>query len=136
MKSIYCNCSAYLGEREGFDVIRCKKCGIDYIVNPKEFVGLIKDGKLSINVTSGEEFDITVKFLETLTGEEHEIFVNGNTIFHFCDISDVCLSIYDGQWTYASKDYEEFNGLKVVSYQSVKGLIENELKILEKELDR
>ena len=39
MKPIYCNCGTYLGEHEGFNVIRCKNCGIDYVVNPKDVEG-------------------------------------------------------------------------------------------------
>ena len=49
MKPIYCNCSAYLGEHEGFNVIRCKNCGIDYVVNPKEFWNYYKTHDVVIN---------------------------------------------------------------------------------------
>ena len=67
MKPIYCNCGSYLGEHEGFNVIRCKNCGIDYVVNPKELTNILKNEEISISVTSSEEFDTVVLFLEKLT---------------------------------------------------------------------
>ena len=130
MKSIYCNCSAYLGEREGFDVIRCKKCGIDYIVNPKEFINAVTDEGLTIGVTSSEDFDTVVLFLEKLTGEEHFVEYNGSAFFDIDSDepqSEMCLSIQDNKWVHSTREEEEEHNVRVIPYSSVKDLIEKEL---------
>ena len=57
MKPIYCNCSVYLGEHEGFNVIRCKNCGIDYIANPKEFWDYYKTNKVAIHTSTREDYE-------------------------------------------------------------------------------
>ena len=129
-KSIYCNCGTYLGERDGFDVIRCKKCGIDYVVNPKEFINAVEDEGLTIGVTSSEDFDTVVLFLEKLTGEEHFVEYDGSTFFGIDadePQSEMCLSIQDNEWVHSTREEEEEHNVKVISYSSVKDLIEKEL---------
>ena len=129
MKSIYCNCGTYLGERDGFDVIRCKKCGIDYVVNPKEFINAVEDEGLTIGVTSSEEFNTVVLFLEKLTGEEHFTQYDGDAFFGVNSDEpqlEICLFIQDNEWVCSTREEEEHN-VKVISYSSVKDLIEKEL---------
>lgn len=125
-KPIYCNCGTYLGEREGFDIIRCKKCGIDYVVNPKEFINAIEDEELTISVTSSEEFDTVVLFLEKLTGEEHCEEIYGCD-FYIDESQEICLSIQNNMWVHSTREEEEEHNVKVISYSSVKDLIEKEL---------
>ena len=57
MKSIYCNCGSYLGEHEGFKIIRCKNCGIDYVVKPKEFWDYYKTNKVAIHTSTREDYE-------------------------------------------------------------------------------
>lgn len=125
-KPIYCNCGTYLGEREGFDVIRCKKCGIDYVINPKEFINAVKDEGLTIGVTSSEDFDTVVLFLEKLTGEPHCEEIYGCD-FYIDESQKICLSIQDNKWVHSTREEEEEHHVKVISYSSVKDLIEKEL---------
>lgn len=127
MKPIYCNCSAYLGEHEGFNVIRCKNCGIDYVVNPKEFTNILKNEEISISVTSSEEFDIVVLFLEKLTEEPHCDEEICGCDFYIDESQEMCLSIKNNIWVYATREEEEEHHVKVISYSSVKDLIEKEL---------
>ena len=129
-KPIYCNCGTYLGERDDFDVIRCKKCGIDYVINPKNFINAVKDEGLTIGVTSSGDFDTVVLFLEKLTGEEHFIQYDGDAFFViFSDEpqSEMCLSIQDNMWVHSTREEEEERNVKIIPYSSVKDLIEKEL---------
>ena len=131
-KPIYCNCGTYLGEREEFDIIRCKKCGIDYIVNPKDFesfINTVKNGEIVISVTSGEEFDTIVNFLELITGEDYYINytdITGDDIFDVTHSSKLYLFIYNEEWKFTSH-LQVLNNVKIVPYQSVESIIKKEL---------
>ena len=125
MKSIYCNCGSYLGEREGFNVIRCKNCGIDYIVNPKEFWHYYKTHDVVINTQTREDYENLMRAICKETGDiDEEVFykLEENT----CIRLDIKKTIGYG-WLYSSKSFYEEEGYEIISYQSIKSLIEKGL---------
>ena len=124
-KPIYCNCGTYLGERDGFDVIRCKKCGIDYVVNPKEFWDYYKTHDVVINTQTREDYENLMRAIYKETGDiDEEVFykLEENTCIRLCK-----KNMNEYEWLYDSKSFYEEEGYQVISYQSIKSLIEKEL---------
>ena len=125
MKPIYCNCGSYLGEHEGFNVIRCKNCGIDYVVNPKEFWDYYKTHDVVINTQTREDYENLMRAICKETGDTNEeIFYKyeGNTCIRLDE-----MKIGGYSWLYGSKSFCEKEGCEIISYQSIKSLIEREL---------
>ena len=75
-KPIYCNCGTYLGERDGFDVIRCKKCGIDYVVKSEQgFWDYYKSHKLAIHVSEQQECEnLITAIANKFNDKDYKIF--------------------------------------------------------------
>ena len=128
MKSIYCNCGSYLGEHEEFNVIRCKNCGIDYVVNPKDVEGFwdyYKTNKVAIHTSTREDYENLTKAICCQTGDtDEEVFYKyeGNTCIRLDE-----MKIGGYSWLYGSKSFYEKEGYKIIPYQSIKNLIEKEL---------
>ena len=125
MKSIYCNCGSYLGEREGFNVIRCKNCGIDYIVNPKEFWHYYKTHDVVINTQTREDYENLIRAICKETGDTNvEVFykLEENTCIELCK-----KNMNEYEWLYDSKSFYNAEGHEIIPYQSIKSLIEKGL---------
>ena len=125
MKPIYCNCGSYLGEHEGFNVIRCKNCGIDYVVNPKEFWDYYKTRDVVINTQTREDYEDLMRAICKETGDiDEEVFykLEENICIRLCK-----KNMNEYGWLYDSKSFYEEEGYQVISYQSIKSLIEKEL---------
>ena len=125
-KSIYCNCGTYLGERDGFDVIRCKKCGIDYVVkSEKGFWDYYKTHDVVINTQTREDYENLMRAICKETGDiNEEVFykLEENTCIRLCK-----KNMNEYEWLYDSKSFYEEEGYQVISYQSIKSLIEKGL---------
>ena len=125
MKSIYCNCGSYLGEHEGFNVIRCKNCGIDYVVNPKEFWNCYKTHDVVINTQTREDYENLMRAICKETGDiDEEVFykLEENTCIRLRK-----KNMNEYEWLYDSKSFYEEEGYEIIPYQSIKSLIEKEL---------
>ena len=125
-KSIYCNCGTYLGERDGFDIIRCKKCGIDYVVkSEKGFWDYYKSHKLAIHVSEQQECEnLITAIANKINDKDYKIFYK-YTEDTCIDIEEYAIEGY--MWNYASKQYYEKEGYTVIQYKDVKDIIEKEL---------
>ena len=124
-KPIYCNCGTYLGEREGFNIIRCKKCGIDYVVNPKEFWDYYKTHDVVINTQTREDYENLMRAIYKETGDiDEEVFykLEENTCIRLCK-----KNMNEYEWLYDSKSFYKAVGYEIIPYQSIKSLIEKEL---------
>ena len=125
MKPIYCNCGSYLGKHEGFNVIRCKNCGIDYVANPKEFWDYYKTNKVAIHTSTREDYENLIRVICKEIGDTNEeVFYKYEE--NTCIRLDIKKTIGYG-WLYSSKSFYEKEGYKIIPYQSIKNLIEKEL---------
>lgn len=125
MKPIYCNCGSYLGEHEGFKIIRCKNCGIDYVVNPKEFWDYYKTNKVAIHTSTREDYENLIRAICIQIGDTNEeVFYKYEE--NTCIRLDIKKTIGYG-WLYSSKSFYEKGGYEIIPYQSIKSLIEKEL---------
>lgn len=125
MKPIYCNCGSYLGEHEGFKIIRCKNCGIDYVVNPKEFWDYYKTNKVAIHTSTREDYENLIRVICKEIGDTNEeVFYKYEE--NTCIVLDIKKTIGYG-WLYSSKSFYEKGGYEIIPYQSIKSLIEKEL---------
>lgn len=125
MKSIYCNCGSYLGEHEGFKIIRCKNCDIDYVVNPKEFWDYYKTNKVVIHTSTREDYENLMRAICKETGDiDEEVFykLEENTCIRLRK-----KNMNEYEWLYDSKSFYEEEGYEIIPYQSIKSLIEKEL---------
>lgn len=125
MKSIYCNCGSYLGEHKGFNVIRCKNCGIDYVVNPKEFWDYYKTHDVVINTQTREDYENLIRAICIQTGDTNE------EVFYKLE-ENTCIrlrkkNMNEYEWLYDSKSFYEKEGYEIISYQGIKSLIEKEI---------
>lgn len=126
-KPIYCNCGTYLGERDGFDIIRCKKCGIDYVVkSEKGFWDYYKSHKLAIHVSEQQECEnLITAIANKFNDKDYKIF------YKYTEDTCVYIKEYTNleryMWNYASKSFCEKEGYTVIQYKDVKDLIEKEL---------
>ena len=126
MKSIYCNCGSYLGEREGFDIIRCKNCGIDYVVkSEKGFWDYYKTHDVVVNTQTREDYENLIRAICIQTGDTNEeVFykLEGNTCIRLRK-----KNMNEYEWLYGSKSFYEEEGYTVIQYKDVKDIIEKEL---------
>lgn len=125
MKPIYCNCGSYLGKHEGFNVIRCKNCGIDYVSNPKEFWDYYKTHDVVINTQTREDYENLIRAICIQTGDTNE------EVFYKLE-ENTCIRLRkkntnEYEWLYDSKSFYEKEGYEIISYQGIKSLIEKEL---------
>ena len=126
MKSIYCNCGSYLGEREGFDIIRCKNCGIDYVVkSEKGFWDYYKTHDVVVNTQTREDYENLIRAICIQTGDTNE------EVFYKLE-ENTCIrlrkkNMNEYEWLYGSKSFYEEEGYTVIQYKDVKDIIEKEL---------
>lgn len=126
MKSIYCNCGSYLGEREGFDIIRCKNCGIDYVVkSEKGFWDYYKTHDVVVNTQTREDYENLIRAICIQTGDTNE------EVFYKLE-ENTCIrlrkkNMNEYEWLYGSKSFYEEEGHTVIQYKDVKDIIEKEL---------
>ena len=126
MKSIYCNCGSYLGEREGFDIIRCKNCGIDYVVkSEKGFWDYYKTHDVVVNTQTREDYENLIRAICIQTGDTNE------EVFYKLE-ENTCIrlrkkNMNEYEWLYGSKSFYEEEGYAVIQYKDVKDMIEKEL---------
>ena len=126
MKSVYCNCGSYLGEREGFDIIRCKNCGIDYVVkSEKGFWDYYKTHDVVVNTQTREDYENLIRAICIQTGDTNE------EVFYKLE-ENTCIrlrkkNMNEYEWLYGSKSFYEEEGYTVIQYKDVKDIIEKEL---------
>ena len=126
MKPIYCNCGSYLGEREGFDIIRCKNCGIDYVVkSEKGFWDYYKTHDVVVNTQTREDYENLIRAICIQTGDTNE------EVFYKLE-ENTCIrlrkkNMNEYEWLYGSKSFYEEEGYTVIQYKDVKDIIEKEL---------
>ena len=126
MKPIYCNCGSYLGEHEGFNVIRCKNCGIDYVVkSEKGFWDYYKTHDIVVNTQTREDYENLIRAICIQTGDTNE------EVFYKLE-ENTCIrlrkkNMNEYEWLYGSKSFYEEEGYTVIQYKDVKDIIEKEL---------